>query len=110
APTGRTRYLTWRWYAGDRVAGGIVPGPEPGRALGVQQSQAIARSKVIPEVAPIGVVAGEIGRGSTAPGGARQALAPPGPGGPARIAGTYSSSWMRPSKVRLLIISSATSG
>jgi DNA-binding LacI/PurR family transcriptional regulator len=31
-------------------------------------------------------------------------------GGPARIVGTYSSSWMRPSKVRLLIISRATSG
>src|SRR6516165_9226859 len=32
------------------------------------------------------------------------------PSGPARIVGTYSSSWRRPSKVRLLIISSATSG
>ena len=32
------------------------------------------------------------------------------PGGPARIVGTYSSSWMLPSKVRLLIISNATSG
>lgn len=52
----------------------------------------------------------EIGRGFAAPGGARQALTALGPGGPARIAGTYSSSWMRPSKVRLLIISSATSG
>ena len=32
------------------------------------------------------------------------------PGDPARIVGMYSSSWMRPSKVRLLIMSSATSG
>ncbi len=32
------------------------------------------------------------------------------PGGPARIVGAYSSSWLRPSKVRLLIRSSATSG
>ena len=32
------------------------------------------------------------------------------PGGPARTVGTYSTSWMRPSKVRLLIMSSATSG
>ena len=39
-----------------------------------------------------------------------QALALLVPGGPARIVGTYSRSWMRPSKVRLLIISSATSG
>ena len=53
---------------------------------------------------------GEIGRGFAASGGVRQALAPLGPGGPARIVGTYSSIWMRPSKVRLLIISSATSG
>lgn len=45
-----------------------------------------------------------------APGGARQALTLLVPGGPARIVGTYSSSWMRPSKVRLLIMSSATSG
>jgi hypothetical protein len=41
---------------------------------------------------------------------AGQALAVSAPGGPARIVGTYSSSWMRPSKVRLLVISSATSG
>jgi hypothetical protein len=31
-------------------------------------------------------------------------------GGPARSVGMYSSSWMRPSKVRLLIMSRATSG
>ncbi len=49
-------------------------------------------------------------RGFAAPGGARQALAPLVPGGPARMVGTYSSSWMRPSKVRLLVMSSATSG
>ena len=48
--------------------------------------------------------------GFAAPGGARQALIPLVSGGPARIVGTYSSSWMRPSKVRLLIMSSATSG
>jgi hypothetical protein len=52
----------------------------------------------------------EIGGGFAAPGGARQALTPLVPGGPARIVGTYSSNWMRPSKVRLLIMSSATSG
>jgi hypothetical protein len=39
-----------------------------------------------------------------------QAPAPLVPGGPARMVGTYSSSWMRPSKVRLLVMSSATSG
>ena len=32
------------------------------------------------------------------------------PGGPVRTVGTYSSSWVRPSKVRLLIMSRATSG
>ncbi len=52
----------------------------------------------------------EIERGFAAPGGARQALTPLVPGGPARMVGTYSSSWMRPSKVRLLVMSSATSG
>jgi hypothetical protein len=52
----------------------------------------------------------EIGRGFAAPGGARQALTVLVAGGPARIAGAYSSSWMRPSKVRLLIMSRATSG
>jgi hypothetical protein len=31
-------------------------------------------------------------------------------GGPARTVGTYSNSWVRPSKVRLLIISRPTSG
>ena len=40
----------------------------------------------------------------------RQSLALVVPGGPARIVGTYSSSWRRPSKVRLVIMSSATSG
>ena len=48
--------------------------------------------------------------GFAAPGDARQASTLVVPGGPARIVGTYSSSWRRPSKVRLLIISSATSG
>ena len=51
----------------------------------------------------------EIGRGVAGPGGARQALTL-FTGGPARIVGTYSRSWMRPSKVRLLIMSRATSG
>ena len=45
-----------------------------------------------------------------APAGARQALAWLAPGGPRRIFGTYSSSWMRLSNVRLPIISRATSG
>ena len=43
-------------------------------------------------------------------GRAAQALALLVPGGPARTVGTYSTSWMRPSKVRLLIMSRATSG
>ncbi len=39
-----------------------------------------------------------------------QASPPLAAGGPASSLGTYSSSWMRPSKVRLLVMSSATSG
>ena len=39
-----------------------------------------------------------------------QALSALAPGGPLRTVGTYSSSWMRPSKVRLLVMSRATSG
>ena len=39
----------------------------------------------------------------------RRSLSPRA-GGPARTVGTYSSSWIRPSKVRLFAISSATSG
>ena len=42
--------------------------------------------------------------------GAGQALTVLVPGGPVRTVGTYSSSWVRPSKVRLLIMSRATSG
>ena len=42
--------------------------------------------------------------------GAHQALAAVVPGGPTRIVGRYSSSWMRPSNVRLLVMSRATSG
>jgi hypothetical protein len=52
----------------------------------------------------------EIDRGFAAPVGACQPLIVLVPGGPARIDGTYSSSWMRPSNVRLLIMSRATSG
>ncbi len=52
----------------------------------------------------------EIDRGFTGSAGACHALTALVPGGPARIVGMYSSSWMRPSKVRLLIMSRATSG
>jgi len=48
--------------------------------------------------------------GSLARAGAGQALTVLVPGGPVRTVGTYSSSWIRPSNVRLLIISRATSG
>jgi hypothetical protein len=52
----------------------------------------------------------EIDRGFATLGGAGQALTRLVPGGPVRTVGTYSSSWVRPSKVRLLIMLRATSG
>ena len=63
---------------------------------------------------PLGLVDVELDlalqRSATVHGGRGQALTPLVPGGPDRIVGRYSSSWVRPSKVRLLIISRATSG
>ncbi len=41
---------------------------------------------------------------------ARAVPQPAGPGGPVRTVGTYSSSWIRPSNVRLATMSRATSG
>ena len=55
-------------------------------------------------------VEGFVPRSVAGPSGAGQALTALVLGGPARIVGRYSSSWMRPSKVRLLIMSRATSG
>jgi hypothetical protein len=87
---------------GDADAVGVAPAesvpmaPDP-PDLGLAVNRRVSRTREIDPGSAVQVVP-------------RQALALLVPGGPARTVGTYSSSWIRPSKVRLLIMSSATSG
>ena len=107
---------------GSRRAGGDLRGRDPGRrpraAPGLDGTPvelvAIPSNVLVPghvyDVKAGGITVAASRTGTYGLPAARAAALACFAGGPARTVGAYSSSWMRPSKVRLLIMSSATSG